>query len=90
MWIVRAVTSRRELARRGYRISWFSQREISEACDRAGLQIFEMQRHSLGIPFGDRLWPWANRQMESGLQKWASRHGADAIYVLARNRASET
>ena len=80
--IVPALTSRSELARRGYRISWFSQRNIFDACDRAGLRILETQRHSLGVPFGDRLWPWANFQLENRLEKWASRYGADAIYLL--------
>ena len=80
--IVRALTSRSELARRGYRISWFSQRNIADACDRAGLRILETRRHSLGVPFGDRMWPWANFQLETRLQKWASRNGADAIYLL--------
>jgi ubiquinone/menaquinone biosynthesis C-methylase UbiE len=80
--IVRALTLRSELARRGYRISWFSQRNISDACDRAGLRILETRRHSLGVPFGDRFWPWANFQLETRLEKWASRHGADAIYLL--------
>jgi 2-polyprenyl-3-methyl-5-hydroxy-6-metoxy-1,4-benzoquinol methylase len=80
--IVRALTSRSELARRGYRISWFSQRNISDACDRAGLRILETRRHSLGLPFGDRFWPWANFQLETRLEKWASRYGADAIYLL--------
>jgi ubiquinone/menaquinone biosynthesis C-methylase UbiE len=80
--IVRALTSRSELARRGYRVSWFSQRDISDACDRAGLRILETRRHSVGVPFGDRLWPWANFQLETRLEKWASRYGADAIYLL--------
>jgi SAM-dependent methyltransferase len=80
--IVRALTSRSELARRGYLISWFSRRDIAEACDRAGLRILSMRRHSLGIPFGDRLCPWANFRLETCLQKWADRHGADAIYLL--------
>ena len=80
--IVRALTSRSELARRGYRISWFCQRDISDACDRAGLRILETRRQTLGIPFGDRLWPWANFQLETRLQEWAKRHGADAIYLL--------
>ena len=80
--VVRALTSRSELARRGYRLSWFSQRNISDVCDRAGLRILETRRHSLGVPFGDRLWPWANFQLETRLEKWASRHGADAIYLL--------
>jgi ubiquinone/menaquinone biosynthesis C-methylase UbiE len=80
--VVRALTSQSELARRGYRISWFSQRSICEACDCAGLRILATQRHGLGVPFGDRLWPWANFQLETRLEKWASRHGADAIYLL--------
>jgi ubiquinone/menaquinone biosynthesis C-methylase UbiE len=83
--IVRALTTRRELAQRGYRISWYSEREIADACHNVGLQIIEMRRHSLGIPFGDRFWPWANFRLETGLQKWASRHGADAIYLLGQN-----
>lgn len=87
--IVRALTARRDLARRGYRISWFSQRDIADSCNGAGLRIVETRRHSLGIPFADRLWPWANFRLETGLQKWTSRHGADAIYLLAPNAASE-
>ena len=81
--IVRALTARRELAQRGYRISWFSQRDIADACRGACLRIVEMRRHNLGIPFGDRLWPWANFQLETRLQKWSSRRGADAICLLA-------
>ena len=80
--IVRALTARTELARRGYRISWFSQRNISDACDRAGLRILETRRHTLGVPFGDRLWPRANFHLETRLETWASRNGADAIYLL--------
>jgi ubiquinone/menaquinone biosynthesis C-methylase UbiE len=80
--LVRALAARRELAQRGYRLSWFSQRDIAEACHDTGLQILDMRRHSLGIPFGDRLWPWANFQLENRLQTWASQHGADAIYLL--------
>ena len=80
--IARALTSRSELARRGYRISWFSQRNISDACDCAGLRILETRQHSIGVPFGDRFWPWANFHIETRLEKGASRHGADAIYLL--------
>jgi hypothetical protein len=80
--IVRALTARSEVARRGYRISWFSQQDIFDACNRAGLRILEMRRHNVGIPFGDRLSPWANFRLETRLEKWASRYGADAIYLL--------
>jgi 2-polyprenyl-3-methyl-5-hydroxy-6-metoxy-1,4-benzoquinol methylase len=82
--VVRALTARRELARRGYRISWFSEADIANACQESGLRTLEMRRHSVGVPFGDRLWPWANFQLEKRLQNWASRHGADAIYLLGR------
>jgi len=88
--IVRAMTAQRELARRGYRIFWFSQRDIADACHSAGLRIVEMRRHGLGIPFGDRLWPWANFQLETLLQKWSSRHGADVIYLLSPNVIKNT
>ena len=80
--IIRTLASLNELARRGYRISWFSERNILDVCDHAGLRILQMRRHSVGFPFGDRLWPWANFQLETRLEKWASRHGADAIYLL--------
>ena len=83
--IVRALTTRRELAKRGYDISWYSQRDIADACRGAGLRIVEMRRHSLGIPFGDRFWPWANFQLETRLRNWSCRHGADAIYLLGQN-----
>jgi ubiquinone/menaquinone biosynthesis C-methylase UbiE len=83
--IVRALTTRRELAQRGYRVSWFSQRDIADACHAAGLRIVETRRHNLGVPFGDRFWPWANYQLETLLQEWSSRHGADAIYLLEQN-----
>ena len=83
MRIVRALSSGRELAQRGYRISWFSEQDITDACRAARLQILQKRRHTLGIPFADRMWPWVNFQFEKGLQGWSSRHGADAIYLLA-------
>ena len=88
--IVRAMTKQRELVRRGYCISWFSHRGIADACHSAGLRIVEIRRHGLGIPFGDRLWPWANVQLETLLQKWSSRRGADAIYLLSPNVIKNT
>src|SRR6516162_7410579 len=81
--IVRALSSRRELVQRGYRISWFSERDITDACCNAGLQILQKRRHNVGIPFGDRIWPFLNFHLEKRLQEWSSRHGADAIYLLA-------
>jgi len=85
--VVRAMTAQRELAQRGYHIAWFSQRDIANACNRTGLCVLEMRRHGLGIPFGDRLWRWANFHLEKRLQNWASRHGADAIYLLGPSAA---
>jgi len=81
--IVRVLSSRRELLQRGYRVFWFSERDIIYACSNAGLQILQKRQHGLGIPFGDRIWPFLNFQLEKRLQEWSSRHGADAIYLLA-------
>ena len=80
--IVRALTSRNGLARHRDRLSWFSQQNIYDACAHAGLRILQPRRYSFNIPFGDRLWPWANFRLESRLQNWTSRYGADAIYLL--------
>jgi ubiquinone/menaquinone biosynthesis C-methylase UbiE len=81
--IVCVLSSRRELVQRGYRVFWFSERDITYACCNAGLQILQKRRHNVGIPFGDRIWPFLNFQLEKRLQEWSSRHGADAIYLLA-------
>ena len=81
--IVRVLSSRRELVQRGYRVSWFSEQDITDACSNAGLQILQKRQHGLGIPFGDRIWPSLNFQLEKRLQEWSSRHGVDAIYLLA-------
>ena len=81
--IVRVLSSRPELVQRGYRISWFSEQDITDECSNAGLQILQKRQHGLGIPFGDRIWPFLNFQLEKHLQEWSSRHGADAIYLLA-------
>ena len=81
--IVRALSSKHELAQRGYQLSWFSDRDITEACRNAGLQIRQKWRHSLGIPFGDRIWPRLNFELEKRLQEWSTRRGADAIYLLS-------
>src|SRR5262249_24742631 len=81
--IVRALSSRRELVQRGYRFFWFSERDITYACSNAGLLVLQKRKNGLGITFGDRLWRSLNFQLEKRLQEWSSRHGADAIYLLA-------
>ena len=81
--IIRALSSRREVAQRGYQISWFSDRDITDACRNAGLQILQKRRHILGLPLGDRIWPRLNFELEKRLQKWSTQHGADAIYLLS-------
>lgn len=79
--IVRARSSKRELAQRGNQISWFFDRDITEAFRDAGLHIRQKWRHSLGL-FGDRIWPRLNFELEKGLQEWSTRRGTDAIYLL--------
>jgi glycosyltransferase involved in cell wall biosynthesis/2-polyprenyl-3-methyl-5-hydroxy-6-metoxy-1,4-benzoquinol methylase len=66
----------------GYRISYFRHQDIEAACASAGLKTAGCKRYGLGIPFGDRLWPWGNYQLERIFQRWADAHGAEAIYIL--------
>lgn len=80
--IVRAMSARRYFKQHGYWISYFSNDDIAKACVGSGLRIAAMRRHSVGIPFGDRIWPRANYQIEMRFQKWAARHGTDALYLL--------
>lgn len=80
--IVRALSARRYFQKHGYWISYFRHADIAGACAAAGLRIAETRRHVAGIPFGDRLWPWGNYQIESRLENWAARHGSDALYRL--------
>jgi 2-polyprenyl-3-methyl-5-hydroxy-6-metoxy-1,4-benzoquinol methylase len=81
--IVRAVSAGRYFKQHGYWISYFRHDDIANACKNAALRIAETRRHSVGIPFGDRIWPWGNYQIEVRLQKWASQRGTDALYLLA-------
>jgi ubiquinone/menaquinone biosynthesis C-methylase UbiE len=80
--IVRAVSSRRYTARFGYSISYFRHNDIVCACSESQLNIIRSRRHTIGVPFGDRLWPRGNYNIERRLESWAERHGADALYLL--------
>jgi esterase/lipase superfamily enzyme len=36
----------------------------------------------VGFPFGDSIWACGNYWLEKALQRFATSHGAEAIYVL--------
>ena len=73
-------------SRHGYRMSYYHSREIERAFERADLRIIDRRRHSLYIPFADKVWPRANYTIERSLREWSSRHGADTIYLLSQRQ----
>jgi|GEM_PF-748568 len=79
---LRAVSARRHLRLKGYSIQYYRDRDITEAAAQQGLRIIQRQRFTLGIPYGDRIAPRLNYHLEKRLQSWASRHGADALYLI--------
>jgi 2-polyprenyl-3-methyl-5-hydroxy-6-metoxy-1,4-benzoquinol methylase len=82
---VRRLTSERYYRRFGYRITYYTTRDIVAAASVAGLQVMALRRYMLGLPFGDRICPWANFYLESFLEKWAERHGMEALYAMGHD-----
>jgi len=83
--IVRALTSRRYASRFGYSIAYYRHQHILDACQEAGLKVSDMRRHTVGIPFGDRVWARGNYNVERRLESWAAKHGSDALYLLGHS-----
>lgn len=81
--IVRALTARWYERRHGYRISYFTHRDIAAAATSARLRVVEHRRHILGLPLADRFFPRLNYRLERAFRRWSARHGADALYLLA-------
>jgi ubiquinone/menaquinone biosynthesis C-methylase UbiE len=80
--IVSALTKERYFRRHGYRISYFRQRDILDAASHSGLAVVGCRRFRVGFPFGDSIWACGNYWLEKALQRFATSHGAEAIYVL--------
>lgn len=80
----RLVMDRRATRRHGYTFSYYTQRQISEAVHQAQLTILAVRRYAVGFPFLEKVAPWANYQFEMNFSSWASRNGAEAIYVLGK------
>jgi ubiquinone/menaquinone biosynthesis C-methylase UbiE len=80
--MVRALAAERYFRNHGYRLSFYANADILAAVQIAGLQVEAVRRFSFGLPFGDRIWPWANYQVERLFQGWSAVHGSDALYLL--------
>lgn len=80
----RLLLDRRASRRHGYAFSYYTQQRIIEAVHQAQLAILAVRRYGVGLPFLERVSPWANYQFEVSFSRWASRNGAEAIYVLGR------
>lgn len=80
----RLLLDRRAAKYHGYAFSYYTQQQISDAVHRAQLAISAVRRYSVGLPFLEKVAPRANYQFEMSFSDWASRNGAEAIYVLAK------
>lgn len=77
-------SARRHARKKGYEMHFYSQEDIREAVRAAGLAIRESRRFAVGIPYGDRICPALNHRLERAGERWAARHGMDALYLLER------
>ena len=83
--IVRALSSRRYASRFGYSVSYYRHQDILDACKEADLKVTDMRRHTVGIPFGERVLSRGSYHVERQLESWAARHGAEALYLLGHS-----
>lgn len=81
--VTKAISGRFVSSRTGYQLSYFRHEDIVSACQSTGFKILDARRHTVGIPFGDRVWPQANYWIEKQFVVWSNRHGAEALYLLA-------
>jgi ubiquinone/menaquinone biosynthesis C-methylase UbiE len=80
--LTKAISARFVSGRTGYKLSYFRHDDIVRASEMVGLKIIAKRRHTVGIPFGDRVWPSGNYWVENHLINWANEHGAEALYLL--------
>lgn len=81
----RMLSDRRATRRQGYAFSYYTQRQITRAVHQAQLEILAVRRYGVGFPFLEKVAPRANYQFEVSFSGWASRNGAEAIYVLGKS-----
>ena len=84
--LVRSFTQKRYYRQHGYRISYFYNKDIVQAAQKAGLAVTAIRRFTFGFPFGDRLCARINYHLENIMRKWSSSQGAEALYVLQPSR----
>jgi ubiquinone/menaquinone biosynthesis C-methylase UbiE len=80
----RLLSDQRATRRQGYAFSYYTQQQIIEAVLQAQLAILAVRRYGVGLPFLEKVAPWANYQFEVSFSSWASRNGAEAIYLLGK------
>ena len=80
----RLLLDRRAIRHHGYAFSYYTQQQITGAVQQAQLSILDVHRYGVGVPFLEKVAPWANYKFEVSFSNWASRNGAEAIYVLGK------
>jgi SAM-dependent methyltransferase len=81
---LRWFSARRHERKKGYGIHYYTHAEVEQAVASAGLRVRAMRRFVVGVPYGDRLGARLNYLLEKGGERWAARHGMDALYLIGR------
>lgn len=86
----RLLLDRRATQRQGYAFSYYSRQDITAAVHQTQLTILDVRRYGVGLPFLEKLARSANYQFEVRFSSWASRKGAEAIYVLGKSGGTKS
>lgn len=81
----RLLLDRRATRLHGYAFSYYTQQQITGAIHQAQLAILAVRRYGVGVPFLEKVAPWANYRFEVSFSSWASRNGSEAIYLLGKH-----
>lgn len=81
---LRWFSARRHERKKGYGIHYFADADVERSVQRAGLRIRAKRRFVVGMPYGDRICAPLNYLLEKRGERWATRHGMDALYLIGR------
>jgi cyclopropane fatty-acyl-phospholipid synthase-like methyltransferase len=85
--VVKMLTAGRYERQKGYAISYFTDEDIRATAQDCGLEVKEMRRYGVSVPFGDRVSGAMNLRLEKALASWGGRSGAEGLYLLGEKSA---
>jgi 2-polyprenyl-3-methyl-5-hydroxy-6-metoxy-1,4-benzoquinol methylase len=81
--IIRLLTSKKYERQNGYKINYFTYKEILSYAQKSGLEIKNTMRYKFGVPFGDRLSRKVNYRLEVLMKGFSSKFGSECIFEIS-------